>query len=119
MLGEEAILSGEAHCRSRLDLPGDQLRLLDAVADAAEKLIVVILAGRPLELADVAERADAMLFVFIQGLVLVPRWLTCSLGMPIPAVGAGHAAKERRAGSYLLRKREYRSTAAQGRSAVS
>ena len=67
VLGEEAILSGEAHCRSRLDLPGDQLRLLDAVADAAEKLIVVILAGRPLELADVVERADAVLFCFHPG----------------------------------------------------
>ena len=67
VLGEEAILSGEAHCRSRLDLPGDQIQLLDAVADAAEKLIVVILAGRPLELADVVERADAVLFCFHPG----------------------------------------------------
>ena len=67
VLGEEAVLSGEAHCRSELDLPGDQTKLLKAVAKAARSLVVVVMAGRPLQLTEILGDVDALLFCFHPG----------------------------------------------------
>ena len=55
------------------------------MADAAEKLIVVILAGRPLELADVVERADAVLFCFHPGSGTGPAVVDLLLGDTDPS----------------------------------
>jgi beta-glucosidase len=44
-VGEEAILSGEAHSRAYLDLPGAQKELVDAVAATGKPLVLVVLAG--------------------------------------------------------------------------
>jgi beta-glucosidase len=45
-VGEEAILSGEAHSRAYLDLPGAQRQLVDEVAAAGKPVVLVVLAGR-------------------------------------------------------------------------
>jgi beta-glucosidase len=47
-LGEEQILSGEAHSRAFLDLPGAQEALVDEVAQAGKPMIAIIMGGRPL-----------------------------------------------------------------------
>ena len=44
-LGEEAILSGEAHCRSDLSLPGAQLKLVNRLAQIGKPIVVVVIAG--------------------------------------------------------------------------
>ena len=49
-LGEEAILSGEAHCRADIRLPGRQEELLRRVCEAGRRVILVLMAGRPLAL---------------------------------------------------------------------
>ena len=63
--GEEAILSGEAHSRADLRLPGAQEDLIHALADTLEgtgkPLILVVLSGRPNTFANVLERVDALL----------------------------------------------------------
>ena len=45
-LGEESILSGEAHSRADISLPGDQAELVRRVRAAGKPVIAVILAGR-------------------------------------------------------------------------
>ena len=66
-LGEEAILSGEAHCRADISLPGAQAELVARVRQAGKPLIVVILAGRPLTLANIVDQADAILYAWHPG----------------------------------------------------
>ena len=71
-VGEEAILSGEAHSRAFLDLPGAQNDLLDALAGTGTPLVVVVLAGRPLTIADVAPKASALLMAWHPGTMAGP-----------------------------------------------
>lgn len=64
--GEEAILSGEAHCLSDLNLQGAQSELIAAMRQTGKKVIVVVMAGRPLTIRDL-ENCDAMLYSFHPG----------------------------------------------------
>ncbi len=66
-LGEEQILSGEAHSRAFLDLPGAQEALVEEVAKAGKPVIAVIMAGRPLTFEKTAARADAVLYAWHPG----------------------------------------------------
>jgi beta-glucosidase len=66
-LGEESILSGEAHSRAEISLPGDQAELVRRVRAAGKPVIAVILAGRPLTLANIVDEADAILFAWHPG----------------------------------------------------
>lgn len=72
MLGEEAILSGEAHCRADIELPGAQADLVRAIRQAGKPVIGVIQAGRPLALADVIEEFDALLYAWHGGSMAGP-----------------------------------------------
>lgn len=66
-LGEEAILSGEAHSRADIGLPGAQPELVRRIREAGKPVIAVILAGRPLTLTDVVDHLDAILFAWHPG----------------------------------------------------
>jgi len=66
-IGEDAGLSGEAHSRAFIGLPGAQQRLLDALAATGVPVVAVVMAGRPLTLAAVAERASAVLLAWHPG----------------------------------------------------
>jgi beta-glucosidase len=66
-LGEESILSGEAHCRADIGLPGAQARLVQVIREAGTPVIAVIMAGRPLTLANVIDDFDAVLFAWHPG----------------------------------------------------
>jgi len=66
-LGEESILSGEAHSRADISLPGAQAELVRRVREAGKPLVAVILAGRPLVLTDVIDDLDAVLFAWHPG----------------------------------------------------
>ncbi len=67
VLGEEAILSGEAHCRADITLPGAQDALLEAIAATGTKVVLVIMAGRPLALERTVQRAAAVLYAWHPG----------------------------------------------------
>lgn len=67
ILGEEAILSGEAHCRAELNLPGCQEQLIAELRQLGKPLILVILAGRPLTLEDTLDNVDAVLYAWHPG----------------------------------------------------
>jgi beta-glucosidase len=66
-LGEESILSGEAHSRADIDLPGDQVELVKRIAATDTLLVAVILAGRPLTLGRVVDHLDAILYAWHPG----------------------------------------------------
>ena len=66
-LGEESILSGEAHSRADIGLPGAQAALVRRLREAGKPLVAVIMAGRPLVLTDVIDDLDAVLFAWHPG----------------------------------------------------
>jgi beta-glucosidase len=66
-VGEEAILSGEAHCRATLDLPGAQDELIEEVSKAGKPIVLVVIAGRPLAIGEISKYADAVLYAFHPG----------------------------------------------------
>lgn len=67
IVGEEAILSGEAHSLSNLDLQGAQSELIAEVAKAGKPVVVVVMAGRPLTIERDLANCDAMLYSFHPG----------------------------------------------------
>jgi beta-glucosidase len=67
ILGEEAILSGEAHCRSNINLPGYQEQLINAVYETGTPIVLVIMAGRPITLENILPKVDAILFAWHPG----------------------------------------------------
>lgn len=65
--GEEAILSGEAHSRANIDLPGAQEELIKQISKTGKPTILVIMAGRPITLGNILEDVDAILFAWHPG----------------------------------------------------
>jgi beta-glucosidase len=61
VLGESAAMSGEAHSRARLGLPGRQQELLEAVHATGTPIVAVLMSGRPLVIPWMAERVPAIL----------------------------------------------------------
>ncbi|MFZ6026972.1 MAG: beta-glucosidase BglX [Chloroflexota bacterium] len=61
VLGETALMAGEAASRAGLDLPGRQEELLQAVAALGKPVVLVLLNGRPLSINWAAEHIPAIL----------------------------------------------------------
>ncbi|MBP3547389.1 MAG: glycoside hydrolase family 3 C-terminal domain-containing protein [Alistipes sp.] len=66
-VGEEAILSGEAHSLSNLNLQGAQSQLIAAMRATGKPVVVVVIAGRPLTIERDLAKCDAMLYSFHPG----------------------------------------------------
>ena len=66
-VGEEAILSGEAHSLSNLNLQGAQSELIAEVKKAGKPVVVVVIAGRPLTIERDLANCDAMLYSYHPG----------------------------------------------------
>ena len=66
-LGEEEEKSGEAGCVSNITLPEAQIRLLRCMKKLNKPLIVLLINGRPLDLTNVIEEADAVLECWFPG----------------------------------------------------
>ncbi|MDZ7314862.1 MAG: beta-glucosidase BglX [candidate division KSB1 bacterium] len=67
VLGEEQILSGEAHSRAFLNLPGAQEELVAEIAKTGKPIVTVIMAGRPLTFQNVTAKSKAVLYYFHPG----------------------------------------------------
>jgi beta-glucosidase len=67
VLGEESILSGEAHSRADINLPGAQAELVKRVRAAGKPVIAIIMAGRPLTLTNIVDEVDAILYAWHPG----------------------------------------------------
>lgn len=61
VLGEDREMSGEAHSRVELDLPGVQLDLLKKIHETGKPIVVVLMHGRPLAIPWTAENVPAVL----------------------------------------------------------
>ncbi|MDF1512617.1 MAG: glycoside hydrolase family 3 N-terminal domain-containing protein [Anaerolineae bacterium] len=61
VLGESAMMSGEAHSLAHLGLPGHQQLLLEAVVATGTPTVVVLMSGRPLVIPWIAEHVPAIL----------------------------------------------------------
>jgi beta-glucosidase len=83
--GEEAILSGEAHSRAHLNLPGAQDALITEIAKSGKPLVLVILAGRPLTIGDIAPKANAILYAWHPGTMCGPALVDLIFGMQSPS----------------------------------
>jgi beta-glucosidase len=84
-LGEESILSGEAHSRADINLPGAQAELVREVRKAGKPVIVVILAGRPLTLTNIVDDVDAILFAWHPGTMGGPAIADVLFGFESPS----------------------------------
>lgn len=65
--GEEAILSGEAHSRANIDLPGAQIQLLKELAKTGKPIVLVLMAGRPITITNIIDDVDAVLMAWHPG----------------------------------------------------
>ncbi|WP_262710392.1 glycoside hydrolase family 3 C-terminal domain-containing protein [Mangrovivirga cuniculi] len=65
--GEEAILSGEAHSRANIKLPGVQEELILKLAELNKPVILVLMAGRPINITDYIDDLDAVLMMWHPG----------------------------------------------------
>src|SRR6266851_5143293 len=60
-VGELAGMTGEASSRSSLDLPGDQMKLIDAVLATKKPVVLVLESGRPLDIRWAIGRVPAII----------------------------------------------------------
>jgi len=65
--GEEAILSGEAHSRANINLPGAQEQLIKELAKTGKPIVLIIMAGRPITLGNILKDVDAVLMTWHPG----------------------------------------------------
>ena len=84
-MGEDAILSGEAHCRAEINLPGVQEQLIEAVAATGKPVILVIMAGRPLTLGKVIDKVAAVLYAWHPGTMGGPAIADLLFGIESPS----------------------------------
>ena len=65
--GEEAILSGEAHSRADINLPGAQEKLIKELAKTNKPIVLLIMAGRPISITNIIDDVDSVLMTWHPG----------------------------------------------------
>ncbi len=83
-IGEEAILSGEAHSRADIGLPGAQLALAERLHGVGKPVVAIVMAGRPLVLTELLPFVDAVLFMGHAGTMAGPAITDLVLGATAP-----------------------------------
>jgi beta-glucosidase len=66
-IGERETMSGEAHSRAHLNLPGRQLELVRAVAASGKPVVGILFCGRPLAVPELVESVPALLLAWHGG----------------------------------------------------
>ena len=84
-VGEESILSGEAHSLSNLDLQGAQSELIAEMSKTGKPVVVVVMAGRPLTIERDLANCDAMLYSFHPGTMGGPALADLIKGKAVPS----------------------------------
>ncbi len=84
-LGEEAILSGEAHSLADLNLQGSQSELLAALKATGKPVVATVMAGRPLTIERDLPNCAAMLYAFHPGTMGGPALTNLLFGDVVPS----------------------------------
>jgi beta-glucosidase len=84
-VGEEAILSGEAHSLSNINLIGQQSQLIKAIKSTGKPVVMVVMAGRPLTIERDLAYTDAVLYSFHPGTMGGPAILDLLFGKENPS----------------------------------
>ena len=84
-LGEEAILSGEAHCRADITLPGAQEALIERLGQLGKPLVAIVMAGRPLVIEPLVAQAQAIIYAWHPGAMGGPALADLLLGEANPS----------------------------------
>ena len=84
-VGEEAILSGEAHSLADLNLKGSQSELLQALRSTGKPVVAVVMAGRPLTIERDLPHCDALLYSFHPGTMGGPALANLLFGDVVPS----------------------------------
>ena len=84
-VGEESILSGEAHSLSNLNLQGAQSELIAEAKKTGKPVVVVVMAGRPLTIERDLANCDAMLYSFHPGTMGGPALADLIKGKAVPS----------------------------------
>jgi beta-glucosidase len=66
-VGELAGMTGEASSRSTLNLPGDQMKLIDAVIATKKPVVLVLESGRPLDIRWAPEKVSSIVQAWYLG----------------------------------------------------
>ena len=66
-VGELAGMTGEASSRSTIDLPGDQMKLIDAVVATKKPVVLVLESGRPLDIRWAPDKVSAIVQAWFLG----------------------------------------------------
>ena len=66
-MGEESILSGEAHSMANIGLQGAQSELVSALAQTGKPVVTIFMAGRQMIITDEVEQSSAVLYSFHPG----------------------------------------------------
>lgn len=84
-VGEEAILSGEAHCLADINLKGAQSQLISELAKTGKPVVTVVIAGRPLTIRKEVENSAALIYSFHPGTMGGPALADLLWGKAVPS----------------------------------
>jgi len=80
LVGEHPSRSGEANSVANLGLPAGQVEVLRAIASLGKPLVVVVFTGRPLDLGEILDFADAVLIAWHPGVEAGPALIETLFG---------------------------------------
>ena len=83
--GEEAILSGEAHSRADISLPGIQEKLIEELYKTGKPIVLVIMAGRPITLERILPKLSAVVMAWHPGTMAGPALFDVLTGVENPS----------------------------------
>jgi beta-glucosidase len=84
-VGEESILSGEAHSLADLNLRGAQSELISVLSEAGTPLVTVVMAGRPLTIGTEVELSKSVIYAWHPGTMGGPAIADILFGKSVPS----------------------------------
>ncbi|NOQ25171.1 MAG: glycosyl hydrolase [Bacteroidales bacterium] len=84
-MGDESILTGEAHCRAKLTLPGYQNELITEISKLGKPTVLVIMSGIIHMIEPYLEQVDALLYGWHPGTMGGPGYVDLLFGLESPS----------------------------------